>query len=57
MTAEVALPDLGSLSDELIVNGKTVKGRLAVGRVWLTGSGLRHPPHRPARREIILNWG
>jgi alpha-L-rhamnosidase len=39
MTAEVALPDLGSLSDELTVNGRRVKGRLASGRVWLTDLG------------------
>jgi len=35
MTAEVALPDLGGSSDELIVNGKPVKGRLAGDRIWL----------------------
>ena len=48
MTAEVALPDLGNRSDELVVNGKPVKGRLAAGRVWLTdlGSGT----HRIIRR-------
>ena len=49
MTAEVALPDLGSQSDELVVDGKPVKGRLAAGRVWLTdlGSGT----HRIIRRS------
>jgi hypothetical protein len=49
MTAEVSLPDLGSLSDELTVDGNPFKGHLADGRVWLTnlGSGT----HRIIRRS------
>ena len=41
MTAEIALPDLGNPSDEITVNGKPAKGRLADGLVWLDhlGSG------------------
>lgn len=49
MTAEVALPDLGSPSDELIVDGKPVKGRLAAGRVWL--DHLESGTHRIIRRS------
>ncbi len=48
MTAEVSLPDLGSKSDELNLDGSSVKGRLADGRVLLDnlGSGT----HRVIRR-------
>ena len=39
MTAEIALPDLDNPSDEITVNGKPAKGRLADGRVWLDDLG------------------
>lgn len=51
MTAEVSVPDLGSASKELMVNGKPVQGRLSGGRIWLelSGSGTHHIVRAPGR--------
>lgn len=49
MSAEVSLPDLGSTSDELTVNGNPVQGRLARGRIWFDGLGSG--THRIIRRK------
>jgi len=49
MTAEVSLPDLGSTSDELTVDGNPVHGRLAGGRIWFDGLGSG--THRIIRRK------